>query len=448
VSPKGADVESPPSPVPDVEAALEPEPRMEEEEEVGSVASSGGGSEEEERIVLADAQAQAILDDGQGSGDEVQVAEADSQTPVSAFVAEELPPQEPELGEEKEAEPAEEDFYVKPSPVGRAEGPPEITPTEQAMASQLFLERGFLPERSVRCAVLQYIQRKMIKAAVDGQYKEADRYWTATQRFIHACHVSDVRDVRGDAMDLIEQQISDAEGDMEKIKGKWDARIAELTQEFAKRLAVAKSEHEKRLAEFDMHWRKPENLRPFSKMSGRLVELRQIEKKTVLAKMYNAARIYQQRANELQEQETRDAQRKARTDILTRRVAIIQNYRDQVTRIVTYRDKLIAALERKRKDEETGMQIRMAHLELQKKRLKERRPGAILPPTLLPDDIDPVVTLRSPRTRARYNAFRKTAKVTHLTIRTYSSFQGFRGGPPLLPPCEEEEEEEAEAEAQ
>jgi hypothetical protein len=183
-------------------------------------------------------------------------------------------------------------------------------------------------------------------------------------------------------------------------------------------------------------------MRPYAKMSAPLVELRQIERKTVLAKMYGAARMFQARANALQELETRNAQRNARDDIIAQRFALLRQYEEQVERIRTYRDKIIAALEMKKKEEENGMQIRMANLQLQKQRLKERRPASALVRKVVScGDPAKLLGVRSPRTREAYNVFRRGGVVRKLVIKTYSDFAVPRRGLlPRLPPMDEEEQ--------
>jgi hypothetical protein len=410
------------------------------------------------------------LAEAEYSDEEVPFSEIGAQTPASAFQREPEPEPEPEPESEPEpvvqeepvvheepqpeeqapAEPEEEEpVFIRPIPdLKPAPAPParQLDEDEQAQAARLFITRGFIPPPPDRCSVFQYIQKQMVNAAVAGKYKEADRYWAASQRFIEACHQSNARDVKDDAADINEARQSEAERDLAKITKKWNRRIAELTAQFAERLEIARKEHEQKLAEFDLFWRNPENLRPYCKMSGPLVELKQIEKKTVLARMYKAARVYQARANALQEEETHEAQRNARSDILAKRTVILQNYQEQVSRIKTYRDKLIMGLERKKSEEENGMQIRLAHLQLQHDRIKAKRPASVtFPKQISSGEATNVVGVRSPRTRETYNTYRKAVKVKKLPVRTYSAFRPIRGAPHLLPrPPRPEEEEDLE----
>jgi hypothetical protein len=96
-------------------------------------------------------------------------------------------------------------------------------------------------------------------------------------------------------------------------------------------------------------------------------------------------------------------------------------------------------------DEEAGMQIMIANLQLKKARLKERRPvSASLPRPVSCGDPARILGVRSPRTRAIYTKFRKGVKVKKLEIKTYSAFAPVRGAPPPLRKLAEEEEETGE----
>jgi hypothetical protein len=169
-----------------------------------------------------------------------EVGEAGSQMPILAFAH--LPEPEPESEPALELELEDSVFATPPvEPRRVAEAPPGMPPEEQAQAARLFITRNFLPQPPERVPVLQFLQRQMIEAAVVGNYKEADRFWVATQRFIDACHQSDARDVKDDAADLIDTQLFGAARDLERIGTKWNVRIANLTDEFANRLERARA---------------------------------------------------------------------------------------------------------------------------------------------------------------------------------------------------------------
>jgi hypothetical protein len=321
-----------------------------------------------------------------------------------------------------------------------------------ATAANFFLTRGFLPDPSDRAAVLQHIQRQMVSAAVDGDYEKADEYYSASVRYTDQCHIEDARNVRDGRADDLETQLFEARGHLEQIGDSWRKRIQDLKHEFDLRFGWAQREHEQRLARFDEYWKTPDHLRPYTKMSGALIELRQTERKTVLAKIYTTAKVFQKSAKVLQDQETRTAQANAQYDISTKRAAMIQGYRNQVERIRTYMKKLVADLERKKKLEEDGMGIRIAHLRLQLDRLKQKRPRSGLSVRKVSGQSDgPVVGVMSPRTRSQFYQFRMYPVVKKLDVRPYREFSAFRKGGQRLrrgqrerlkPEVEKDEQEE------
>jgi hypothetical protein len=296
-----------------------------------------------------------------------------------------------------------------------------------ALAANLYLTRGFLPDPAERASVLQHIQHRVLSAVVAGDYVQAEKYYNATQRYLDGCRVQDARNVKDDTADNLETQLFAARKQLRLVNECWKGRIRQLRDDFANRLEWAQREFVQSLAAFDEYWADPDHLRPYTKMSGALIQLRRTEKKTVLAKMYPRASIFQRAARTMQDAETKTAQSNVRFDIATKRAALIQKSRVQLERIKIYRDKLVFDMNGKRRIEETGIQIRIANLELQLQRVMQKRPASeFRVRRVSAPAVGTVVGLQSPTTRGGVYNFRRYPVIRKLQLKTYRDFEAVK----------------------
>lgn len=316
----------------------------------------------------------------------------------------------------------------EPATSTRSAAPPQFDDETCEFGAKMFMKTEFIPEdKNERYAVVQYMQRQTAAAAKSCDYDKADYYFHLGQRYLEACHLREREEIKDTRTENIETQITKNEEKLLQVRKKWDDKMAGLENDFYMRNEEAKRHHTQTMQEFQDHWKNPDNLRAYTKPSASLLKLRETERKMVLAKMFKEARVLKQRADALQNSETREAQQNAQYDISSKREALLKSQADQLDRIAKYKERKVFELNKEKSIEEAGIEKRLDNLKLQLERIQSKPPNAVVqrPKTAISkaSNTASIIGLKSPRTMKEIDSYRRNVVVKKLTLRGIRSSQ-------------------------
>jgi hypothetical protein len=270
------------------------------------------------------------------------------------------------------------------------------------------------PPLSAKSRILPILAHRRIEAAAAKEYITAARLARAEKDLRDYFHSLENRDR---AVRSVETAATPSSGLISRLQTTWrrfEHKIEHVRRERENAMAELRLSHEHELKEFQEKWASPGALKPFSKPSPNLLQLREIERRKVLLMDYEGAEQTRRQADLLEMEETARARdriirgRQSNVEQIRRRQQMEIEAADRLTRkklchlenerdaaVVPLRRQLERAKQRERNEPDV---IRVKHDRGQRER-SPRDEG---------DDVD----LPSPRTFRRISHMR-AAVVSH-----------------------------------
>lgn len=301
-----------------------------------------------------------------------------------------------------------------------------IVDTAQTPRNELYLQsyltRKTLPPSFDRPGLMQYMQRLSIDAVMRGDYGEANEWAEMNRKFYDECLEREGHERIKSQMRTIEDQKSMAQDEMKEVEAKWKKIFREVRRLEKERLHVLTEKHTRELREFDEYWKSDDALRPFTKQSSELLNLRVKEKQMMLLKMFQDAAMCGKHADRLEQGETRQAQVKAEKEAVFQRRKIVAKHDKEIQLLQRKAEMRFRALEKNKNHEVEIVRIRIAKIESNSscvRRAKWEDAEAACKMRAQTPDAGGVL---SPRSHLRLDQYRKTSTVSRLVMRPIRKF--------------------------
>jgi hypothetical protein len=285
-----------------------------------------------------------------------------------------------------------------------------------------FCKNHTIPSRYDRPAVMQYIQRLTIEAAVSGDYADANRYSELNRRFYDACMEKEGRELLENRVDAIDEQIEVTRAKAAAIIQKWRDILRAAEDAEIRKIQNMRDAHAHELQGFDARWQTDNAVRPFTKQSPKLLELRDKEKRLLLIKQFEEAAQVGKYADAVEREETELAQAAAQRDAIARRVKLIERHRAEFDHLQQRALTKFAFLRQRREEELHILQQRMAHMEIDKMNVGRSRRADPESACKIRSRTADSSGLFSPRSREKMEDYRKQSVVARLLVKPVRRF--------------------------
>jgi hypothetical protein len=287
----------------------------------------------------------------------------------------------------------------------------------QELDFHAFCKNRTIPSLYDRPALMQYMQRLTIEAAVRGDYAEATHYSELNRRFYDACIEKEGREWTESQVEAIDEQIEVTRGKTAAAGRKWKEILGAAEDAEIRRIQDMRDAHERELQEFDARWRSDDAVRRFTKQSPKLLELRDKEKRLLLIKQFEEAGEVAKYADTVEREETELAQAAAQREAIARRVKLIERHQAEFEHLQQRALTKLAVLRQRREEELHILQRRMAHMEIDKVNVGRSRRADSESVCKMRSRTADSSGLLSPRSRGKMEDYRKQTVVTRLLLK-------------------------------
>ena len=157
-----------------------------------------------------------------------------------------------------------------------------------------------------------YVKRLLADAILAEDYDTAEQLKEAESRLAEERPEDSTRAAeKKQRLRDVDGRITSMKQKIDEIKSRWAATIAALDSEKKMKLEEIKARHESEQDKFEEHWNTPTTVMAFSKPSPQLLQLRRLQKTSALTNDFQRAKELKLRADELEKEETKLAERKA-----------------------------------------------------------------------------------------------------------------------------------------
>jgi hypothetical protein len=286
-------------------------------------------------------------------------------------------------------------------------------------AIEALRQRRELPPPEIRPRFVQTIENRRVEALLDGDYDGAAGYDQLAQSFQAALQLEEQKKSEDRIIELLFQRWQQLQGDRDSTIERWAHKISEFLSGVEQQIEILRDQHKIEVELFLDRWKDPAFLRPFSKGSTKLAELREQEHAMGLARMYSQAKEVRIIADRLQREETQAAQARINAQMATERHKLSEKHEKAIQALIAYRDRTVNAMEREKEKELRPIQTALQQLKA-KKTLPSQRPSSL--PALASRRSESACgstaqdTLCSARTAARYSMFRAEKRAALLDV--------------------------------
>jgi hypothetical protein len=290
-----------------------------------------------------------------------------------------------------------------------------------ALDFKAFVKKGTIPQAADRAGVMQYVHGLAVEAAMRGDYAQADHYSEINKLFYEACVEKDGRESVQRQLEAIEDQMAETRRQTSDLKAALDAELAAVEKEEREKIEKMKVAQLKELNDFDEKWASEDALRPFSKPSPLLTELREKEKKLLLIKEFTEAAAVGKYADSVEKEETKRAQILAEKEAVFLRRQLMERHEGEIAHMEARARTKLAVMRKNRDEKLEILTARMAHIEIDKLNVRRSKTATTESVSINPRMGDSGGML-SPRSHSRLEAYRKQSVVSRLVLKPVRRF--------------------------
>lgn len=189
---------------------------------------------------------------------------------------------------------------------------PECTDEDLQRAVDELMTRRRRPPTELVAPLRAYIKRRLADAIDAEDYDTAEYFKEAEDRLNEESpDAATFAAEKKQRMRGVDDRIATMKQKIDEIKSRWEEKIAAFDAEKKEKLEEIKARHEAELDRFEEHWNNPTTVMAFSKPSPQLLQLRKLQKTSALTNDFQRAKELKRRGDELEREETRQAERKA-----------------------------------------------------------------------------------------------------------------------------------------
>lgn len=298
----------------------------------------------------------------------------------------------------------------------------DLEETDEERAYRLLFEKQVIPPNEFQEAIITRLRSEGEQALMDQEYERAAKIESLKNYVIDAYELQLVEQMKQTQTQTLEVNLERAKKNLERETKEWDRIICMFYDEQTKQRELLRQRQENEIEEFESEWADTSIMIPYTKASPTLLQVRKIQKYMAITKMYSDARQVKQIGDEIQQNETINAQEKAVTamrmsynNIILRQQKETECFNDHERRT-----EIFLKAEREKVLHPIQMQIKAIENHIAERKPPNLKPGK-LPYTSNPRNramtrVGRFSQLSSPRTRHAFTSYKATDETPHLTI--------------------------------
>jgi hypothetical protein len=284
---------------------------------------------------------------------------------------------------------------------------------DEAIESLIY--RHIAPAVELRGVLFQVLEQRRVQALMDGEYDIAEQHDKIAGLLQAAIQAEQKRQNQDRVLDALFQRWQQLQSHQQQVTAKWDLRLSDFIAESDQQRDDLQRRQDLEIERFIAKWKEPSFLRPFSKPSQKLMQLREQERAMGVARMYAQAKEVKAVADRLQREETQAAQAGINVQMAAERHRLSVKHEREMKSFAEYRERGVKACQAEKAKELRPIQSALLQIKA-KKTTPTKLPSPL--PSLLPSrgDSPSAENLCSPRTAARYSYFRSEKRRTVLDV--------------------------------
>ena len=297
--------------------------------------------------------------------------------------------------------------------------PPLATTPEQDAQNEALLKRyikyGKLPDISLREGLIQYLQRQKINSLVQNDYVAAAKTQDLVSKLMIEMNSKDEQERKQILYQNAEEKLEQLNRDIAEANRSLRRALKDEEYKQKERKRQLLSQHEHELDDFEEHWNDQEFLRiTFARPSSTLLQLKATERQLIITKMFDRAEEIKKKCQELEVQESEEAQRNAFREMEKAQKKIESRHKVELEVFEQHYQKNMNEIQRNHDIKMQAMEARRVKLE---KEIDEfKHPNTMQLPKIVatPDNVETVMTAR---TAQRYSTYKSSMKSPKITIK-------------------------------
>jgi hypothetical protein len=279
-----------------------------------------------------------------------------------------------------------------------------------------YIKRGRLPDPLNRMQLVQYVQRLKVNAIVALKFEEAQNHQNTLMALQKAIADQDVKDRNKERLETLDGKLGSTNSLLVQIQKETTRRLKDEMARQDERRRELHLKHDMELDDFERHWNDQEFLKKFAKPSSGLIEVKETERSMILSKMFDQAAIVRRKVQEMEKEESAQAQERAMQEMEKERAKILARQEIECRRCEHHCAKQLEWIRHEQEMKAAAVQARQVKLE------SEITQWKMNPPTALPPMASAIPELQhqavmTPRTAQRYSMFKKIAKPPIVTVK-------------------------------
>ena len=271
-----------------------------------------------------------------------------------------------------------------PGEIAIAQLPPLATdPDKDAESERMlkkFRDRGIVPaESDLRAQLQQYIQRQKVNSLCKNKFTEAAKYQELARKLTQAIEQAGSKDMAKQRLEVLQQKLSIAREKVVAFEVETKRLLKEEAEKQKQKKYALEEQQDEELGAFEDKWNDQEFLAKFAKPSGKLLALKKTERSLILAKDFEKAEGYKTQVEELEKEESENAQVRAKTEMKQQYQRLLQKHENERTALAASSQKAIELLQHDRETQLTTLTAVQTKIQNQIDEMKSSR-AAPLPP--------------------------------------------------------------------
>jgi hypothetical protein len=267
-----------------------------------------------------------------------------------------------------------------------------------------------VPPPELRGPIAEILETRRRDAVIEGDYDRAEEQDHIAQWLQLAVQNAEQKESEDRTINRLYDRWQQLQNQQQEISSCWDNRLRELEERYEQQQVELQEAQANEVAAFVARWKNPEFLRPYTKASPMLLQLRDQERSMGLARMYAQAKEMKAIADRAQREETLSAQARIHVQMTAERQKLGARHERALKELALKKDQAAKAARERRQKELRPVLAAIAQMKAKKGLAKG--PGSASETASNAGHEN----LCSPRTAARYSAFRAEKKAVILEV--------------------------------
>ena len=197
-------------------------------------------------------------------------------------------------------------------------------------AMNKLIEKKEIPPPELQRNVLSLLKKETIRSIVTEEYDYAQSVEEAALYLRRSMEQELMKAKAEHDKQVMEQRIDKVRKEILIENEEWDSYLQEFGNEQKKLRLELLQRHKKELKNYEEKWSDPNMMIPFSKPSPQLLQLRRQQKSLALTKNFAEAKLFKQKADELQKKEAVEAEKRAIVSIRNGYQLLLEKHQKEI----------------------------------------------------------------------------------------------------------------------